>query len=500
MGKYVTDLYNNGCNRDKMQNATNILIVDDEKSVCEFLTEALSRAGYNITAICRPVEALEIATLQRYDLALLDIKMPQMDGISLARELHTISPSMGIILITGHGNFENALEAIKLGVSDFIEKPFNIGELLVSVNRLAERQRLEREVQEKTELLRQSEEQYRILVDNIADGVAVFSGGKIIFHNKIFSRLLGLESMMLYRRAMVDLLHPEDRTRAIQDFAKLIKNKLTSPIKYRFRKNDGTYCWVSVNSSVISYGDKPSIISTFRDITPFVEMETSRKDMEKMLRHDMHSRLVAIVGLVNRLLDKTELSEAQQKCCRHIRQCGKQLEKMVYTYLNIVRLEQGSYKPLQERFNLMEIVAQVRRTLRSIADKKNVEIVIIFNKKFYTLEHRLPFIGDKIYLQNALDNIVKNAIEASPTNRSVKIKVKHDKARVWVYVHNWGMVPEQIRSCFFEKYATAGKKNGTGFGTYMAHLVVTSHGGSISFKSSQDEGTTVKIKLPIKSV
>jgi len=220
--------------------------------------------------------------------------------------------------------------------------------------------------------------------------------------------------------------------------------------------------------------------------------------MEKMLRHDMHSRLVAIVGLANRLLDKTELSEAQQKCCRHIQQCGKQLEKMVNTYLNVVRLEPGSYKPLQEQFNFMEMVAHVRRTLRNIADKKNVDIVIIFNKKFYTLEHRLPFIGDKIYLQSALDNLVKNAIEASFQNRSVKIKVKHDNARVWVSVHNWGMVPEQIRSCFFEKYATAGKKNGTGLGTYMAHLVVTSHEGSISFKSSQDEGTTVKMELPIQ--
>jgi PAS domain S-box-containing protein len=483
-----------------MQNATNILIVDDEKGVCELLAEALSGTGFSITAICSPVEALEIATRQCYDLALLDIKMPQMDGISLARELRIINPSMGIILITGYGNFEAALEAIKLGVSDFIEKPFNIGELLVSVNRLAERQRLEREVREKTELLRQSEEQYRILVDNIADGVALFSDGKIVFHNKIFSRLLGLGSMRLHRRDMVDLLHPEDRTSAIQDFAKLLKNRKTSLVKYRFRKNDGTYCWVSVNSSVVRFRGKPSIISTFRDITSFVEMEISQKDMEKMLRHDMHSRLVAIVGFANRLLDKTELSEAQTKCCRHIQQCGKELERMVNTYLDVVRLEPGSYEPLQERFNFMEIVAQVRRTLRNIADKKNVDIVIIFNKKFYTLEHGLPFIGDKIYLQSALDNLVKNAIEASPQNQAVKIKVKHDNERVRVYVHNWGIVPEQIRSRFFEKYVTAGKRNGTGLGTYMAYLVVTSHGGSISFKSSQDEGTTVKIELPIKSV
>ena len=65
-------------------------------------------------------------------------------------------------------------------------------------------------------------------------------------------------------------------------------------------------------------------------------------------------------------------------------------------------------------------------------------------------------------------------------------------------MHNWGMVPEQVRPCFFEKYATSGKKDGNGLGTYMAHMVVTSHGGSISFKSSKDEGTTVKMELLIQ--
>ena len=483
-----------------MQNSTNALIVDDEKSICELLTEILSEMGFNITATCSPVKALEMATCQSYDLAVLDVQMPQMDGISLSRKLRANNPSIGIILITGYGNFRIALEAIKLGVSDFIEKPFNIRELLVSVNRLIERQRLEREIREKTELLIQSEAQYRILVDNIADGVAVFSEGKIIFHNKFFSRLLGLESMTLYRRTMADLLHPHDRTRAIHDFTKLMKNRGNSSFRYRFRKNDGSYCWVSVNSSVINYRDKPSILSTFRDITPYVDMENYREDMEKMLRHDMYSRLVAIVGLANRLLDKTELSETQKRCCHHIQQCGKQLEKMVNNYLNVARLEHGLYKPRPEQFNFMEMVAQVVGTLRNIANKKKVDIVIIFNKKLYTPGQRLLFIGDRTYLQSALENLVKNAIEASPQDQSIKIEVKHDKTRVWVSVHNWGMVPEQIHSCFFEKYTTAGKKDGTGLGTYMAHLVVTGHGGSISFESSQDEGTTVKIELPVKSI
>ena len=483
-----------------MQYVTDILIVDDDKEVCEFLYDALSCTGFNAVATSDPFEAQEMAARQHFDMALLDINMPRMDGITLSKELRTIHFSLGIIFITGFGNFENAIKAIKLGVSDFIEKPIKLDELRISVNRVAESLFLDREIQKKTELLRQSEEQYRILVDNTADGVALSSNGKIVFQNKAFSRLLGLESMTFHRRTMADLIHPDDRAKAIQDAAKLLKNKLSGPVRYRFRKNDGTYCWISVNSSVVRLGDKLNIISTFRDITPLVEMEVIRKDMEKMLRHDMRSHLMAIVGLANRLLDKTDLDALQQEYCRQIGRCGRELEKMVGTYLDVVRLEQGSYRPRRERFNFMDIVAQVRRTLRDIADRKNVNIVIIFNKMMYALEHNLPFIGDKIYLQNTLDNLIKNAIEASPQDRSVKIHVKNNNTHMCIKIHNWGVVPEEVRSCFFDKYVTVGKKDGTGLGTYMAHLVITNHGGSISLiKSSEDEGTTIEIELPFDS-
>lgn len=482
-----------------MRDVTNILIVDDEEGVCQVLSQAMSEMSFKVMATSNPTDAVEIAALHHIDLALLDINMPQMDGIALGRDLRKIHATLGIIFISDFGNFENALEAIKLGVSDFIQKPVKIDELLISVNRLTERLRLERKVQEKTELLRQSEEQYRILVENTADGVALFSAGKIIFQNKTFSRLLGLGSMTLHRRAMAELLHTDDRPRAIQDAAKLLKGELAGPVKYRFRKSNGTYCWMSVNSAVVNYGGKPTIISTFRDISPLVEMENIRKDMEKMLRHDMRSHLMAIIGLANRLLRKNELDKSQREYCRQIEQCGRQLEKMVETYLDVARLEDGAYEPLLERFNLMEIVTQARRTFRDMADKKNVDIVIIFNKALYALEHELSFVGDKIYLQNALNNLVKNAIEASPENRSVKIKVKQEDSRVEISVHNWGVIPEKVRSCFFEKYATAGKRYGTGLGTYMAHLIVTSSGGSLSFKSSEDEGTTVNMELPLRA-
>ncbi len=482
-----------------MEELTRVLVVDDEKDVCVVLSKALLSMGYSVSSACRPSDAIKLAGRKKFDLALLDINMPQMDGLSLARKLRTVCEDLGIIFVTGYGSFEHAIEAIKLGVADFIEKPFKFQELSISVNRIAERIRLEREIRRKNELLKESNERYRILVENTADGVALFSGGKIVFQNQALINLLGIDSMTLHRHAMADLLHPADRARALRDASKILRGESIGPQRYRFRKKDGTYCWVSVNSAVVTYKGEPTIISTFRDITAMVETETIRRDMEKMLRHDMRSHLVGIVGLANRLLEKTQLDERQREYCRQIHQCGLQMEKMVETYLDVTRMEHGAYKPREDRFNFMDLVARSRGTFRDLADRKNVDIVIIFNKSLYSLEDDLPFLGDKICLQNALNNIVKNAIEASPENHTVKIKVRNREDYLYVSVHNWGVVPEEIRNRLFEKYATAGKKNGTGLGAYMAHLVVTSHGGELSFKSSDDEGTTVIMKLPIRT-
>ncbi len=482
-----------------MKDLTHVLVVDDEKDVCVVLSRALISMGFSVSSACRPADAMKLAGRRQFDLALLDINMPQMDGLSLARELKKVSEDIGIIFITGYGNFQHALDAIKLGVADFIEKPFRFQELSVSVNRVAERIRLVKQIRKKNRQLRESNERYRILVENTADGVALFSGGKIIFQNKALAELLGIDSMTLHRHALVDLIHPDDRGRALKNASRLLRGEVIGPQRYRFKKKDGTYCWMSVNSATATYNGEPTIISTFRDITAIVETESIRRDMEKMLRHDMRSHLIGIVGLACRLLEKTPLDEKQREYCCQIRQCGLQMEKMVETYLDVTRMEHGSFKPRNDRFNFMDIVARSRGLLRELADKKNVNIVIIFNKSMYSLEDYLPFVGDKVCLQNALNNLVKNAIEASPENRTVKIKVKDRGDHLCVSVHNWGVIPKEIRNRLFEKYATAGKKNGTGLGAYMAYLVVTSHGGKLSFRSSDSEGTTVVMKLPVKT-
>jgi len=91
-------------------------------------------------------------------------------------------------------------------------------------------------------------------------------------------------------------------------------------------------------------------------------------------------------------------------------------------------------------------------------------------------------------------NLIKNAIEASPINEKITICIEENE-HVIIQIHNKGVVPEEIRDKFFEKYITWGKTSGTGLGTYSAKLIAEIQEGKISLRSTETEGTTIKIQL-----
>ena len=220
------------------------------------------------------------------------------------------------------------------------------------------------------------------------------------------------------------------------------------------------------------------------------------KTKHEMLQHDMRSLLIGIIGFSNLLISRTSLDETQMEYCKQIQQCGVQLENMIDTYLDITNLEQGTLYIEKAEFNILDVIRQSRKALRFMADEKNVAISLLFNKKTIGRDDVRLFEGNRIYLQNAINNILKNAIEASPQDRRVKIKMKDSDGVLSIDIHNWGTVSEDILATFFEKYASSRKKGGVGLGTYMADLVVKAHNGHISLDSSEEKGTQVSMLLP----
>ncbi|MCX7958489.1 MAG: sigma-54 dependent transcriptional regulator, partial [Deltaproteobacteria bacterium] len=124
----------------------NILIVDDEKNIRRTLSMILSSEGYLTDEAATAGEAIEKIKKNPFDLVLLDVKLPDDDGIRLIDDIKSVNPSVYIIMISGHANIQNAVEAIKKGAYDFFEKPLDRERVLISINHCIEKKNLSEEL------------------------------------------------------------------------------------------------------------------------------------------------------------------------------------------------------------------------------------------------------------------------------------------------------------------------------------------------------------------
>lgn len=118
-----------------------VLVVDDERAIRDTLREILEDAGYEVAVAEDGVKALEQFNQERYDVVLCDIKMPGMDGIELLDKLQAES-EVPVVMVSGHGTIETAVDAIKRGAYDYIEKPLDLNRLLVSIRNALDKSHL----------------------------------------------------------------------------------------------------------------------------------------------------------------------------------------------------------------------------------------------------------------------------------------------------------------------------------------------------------------------
>jgi len=128
-----------------MTTEKNILLVDDDERLCRAAAKTLADEGYAVTGAAAGEEALEWLSRQPFPLVILDLRLPDGDGIGLLEKVRELQPESEVVVLTGHGSVEKAVEAMRLGAYDFIQKPLDSAALLKTVAKALEKQRLARE-------------------------------------------------------------------------------------------------------------------------------------------------------------------------------------------------------------------------------------------------------------------------------------------------------------------------------------------------------------------
>ena len=116
-----------------MRQAARILVIDDDESVRKVLSSALEEEGYEVETADSGKKAIEMSQKAFFNMALIDIRLPDMEGTKLLSELKDTTPKMRKIIVTGYPSMQNAIEAVKRGANDFVVKPFKMESVLETI-------------------------------------------------------------------------------------------------------------------------------------------------------------------------------------------------------------------------------------------------------------------------------------------------------------------------------------------------------------------------------
>lgn len=231
------------------------------------------------------------------------------------------------------------------------------------------------------------------------------------------------------------------------------------------------------------------------DITDRIRHERLREDVERLMRHDLRTPLNAIMNIPGLLRDDHNLNAAQRQLLEILESSARMMAEMIDASLNLYKLEAGTYPLAGESLDLIELLNRVIQDIKKSSKERPRNIEVLMNEKQATATDQYHLNGEPLLYYNLFANLIKNALEASPEQTGVTVRVHPQPTKVRIDIHNQGCIPEDIRPRFFEKYATHGKRGGSGLGTYSAKLIVDAVGGDIGFRTEEATGTTLTVTL-----
>ena len=275
-----------------------ILYMEDDPGLTRLLQKSLQRRGYTVDTASDGEEGLRMLDASHYDLLLVDYNMPFLGGLEVMQAMSAKGLQLPTIMVTGQGNEEIAVEALKLGASDYVVKDVELKylDLLpVVIDRVIYQQFLIRERRQMVEANRESEERYRRLVELSPDGIAMYAEGKFVFVNPAGARFLGATSPeQLIGKPLLDIIHPDYRNIVSERMRAMDHQGSSVPwMEEKFVRLDGGVLDVEVAGVSFTYQGKPAVQVIFRDIT---DRKQAGERLERLALYD------TLTGLPNRTL------------------------------------------------------------------------------------------------------------------------------------------------------------------------------------------------------
>ncbi|MDY7032882.1 MAG: PAS domain S-box protein [Thermodesulfobacteriota bacterium] len=282
-------------------NEKNILIADDDETIRSTLTQILHEHGFTVLLASNGKEAVEVTRNNPVDMAILDIKMPIMDGINALRKIKEFDQNIEVLIMTGWANLESLKQAmVNYGALDYILKPFSYTEIVHSVSRalfkrdfilqreIAENEpdnrilELEKDLYGKTRQLRESQIKYKEIIENSNDGIIVVQDGMSKFMNPKILEMTYYTEQEILDIPFNKIIHPEDFTMVMEMHTRLLHNEDVPTISiFRALTKNGKCTWVENNAVRTIWEGRPAVLNFLRDISERKRIEEALWESQK---------------------------------------------------------------------------------------------------------------------------------------------------------------------------------------------------------------------------
>ena len=482
-----------------------LLVVDDEKVIREGCARLLRPEGYRVLMASNGREALEVMASHPVNAVLCDLKMPVMGALEVLEETSKRYPDVPVIVITGHGTVESAVQCMQKGAYDFVTKPFRAEHLTLVTQRALEKQALERQARElererarNLQDLAMEQSRVRTVVHCMADGVLVTNRNlEVVLCNPALLRLLGptgpLEdahsvSKCFNDGALVETLQAL-LARGEDEPEELVSQELTCG-RSQLRA-----------LSTLIHGPGHEVLGTvtvLHDITRFKELDEMKSDFVHMVSHELRSPLSAIQQQHTVILDGLAgpLTEKQSELLERARDKIQGLLELINDLLDIAKIESGHALQQQVPMDLGRVLEEAAGLLTPKAEAHGVALKL-------DMPDEIPFVtADPRGMEEVFTNLITNAIHYSPGGGEVSVSVLARQGYLEVRVRDAGVgidaqeIPRIFDKFYRVKHPETRKVIGTGLGLSLVKSIVEAHRGAIEVDSEPGKGSTFRVLLP----